>query len=76
MTKRPSLIDRLLAGLDAKIAELQQTRQHLIDVAAALERRRRPATIPHTDLSGTVDSSKTRRRRTPADPPAITEKVE
>jgi len=60
MTKR-SLIDRILAGLDAKIAELQHTRQHLIDARAELERRRRPA----LDLG-----TPTPRRRKPAAPPA------
>jgi hypothetical protein len=65
MTKRPSLIDRLLAGLDAKIAELQQTRHHLIDVAAALERRRRQApTDPSTPITPRT------RRRPPAPPTA------
>jgi hypothetical protein len=62
MTKR-SLIDRILAGLDAKIADLQRARQHLIDARAELERRRRPTAPPNGHASPT-------RRRPPAPPPA------
>jgi hypothetical protein len=64
MTKRATLIDKILAGLDAKIAELQQTRQHILDARAVLERRRSaPTTKPPTNGAST-------RRGQPAGPPA------
>jgi hypothetical protein len=46
MTKRATLIDKILAGLDAKIAALQASRQHILDARAALERRPKPPKAP------------------------------